>query len=355
MAAPISLASICDSLVKAVRADLSLEFQARISPVIGSPQQIDAIDPRNDHYLNFFFYQFEPFEFDSDNLPGEPLLLRTRCLITPFAIQESEEAGAGFNDLKLIGEVIRIFHETPVRMLTVMDANEKPVDYHVQTIFHALGTEQINHLWTTQGGEVAYHPSVAYELALTPVLPRRPDPGSPLVGEVGFDVHAHTDSVPGHSGIFQLPRVAARSVATQREDWVPAVCWVHAGVCAESLRFPLGSAELAGFAPVVWVAGAPGTEVRFVWEVWRSIGGWTEVAATQTDVVRSSRIDPDDIDADTLSILDVPEIDGEPLWAHAGQVVLHASRTYVRASDQATLQVRSNPVLLSVFEMGSPP
>ncbi|MCB1741845.1 MAG: DUF4255 domain-containing protein, partial [Gammaproteobacteria bacterium] len=280
MAAPISLASICDALVKAVRADLDLTFDARVTATIGNPEQVDAIDPRTDHYLNFFFYQFEPYAFDSDTLPGEPLLLRTRCLITPFAIQESEEAGAGYNDLKLLGEVMRIFHQTPVRSFTVLDSEEQPIDYQVQTVFHALGPEQINNLWTTQGGSVAYHPSVAYELALTPVLPSEKSVDSPLVGAVGFDVRGRMDRRVAHSGVFHTPLVTARRVDTGTEDWAPAICLVHDGQCLESLSLPLGSAELAAFAPVVWVAGEPGSTVRLVWEAWRSTVGWFTLDTT---------------------------------------------------------------------------
>ena len=62
MATPTSLASICDQLVQAVRADVDLDFDARVLAVIGNPVQVDVIDPRNDHFLNFFFTSFISIE-----------------------------------------------------------------------------------------------------------------------------------------------------------------------------------------------------------------------------------------------------------------------------------------------------
>jgi hypothetical protein len=37
---------------------------------------------------------------------------------------------------------------------------------------------------------------------------------------------------------------------------------------------------------------------------------------------------------------------------HAGQAVLYAERNYVRGNDGASLTVRSNPVLINLYQAG---
>src|SRR5262245_66647364 len=49
----------------------------------------------------------------SHELPNQTLWIRVYCIITAFSVDE-DRISAGESDLRLIGEVLRLFHETPV-------------------------------------------------------------------------------------------------------------------------------------------------------------------------------------------------------------------------------------------------
>ena len=65
----------------------------------------------------------EPTGFTFGLDPGESWLLRLHCLITPFGAAESP-VSSGENDLRLLGEVLRVFHEKPV--LPALDLGGAP-------------------------------------------------------------------------------------------------------------------------------------------------------------------------------------------------------------------------------------
>lgn len=357
MAVPITLAAVLQQLVNEVRMDLSPGFTVGLTATIGNPREVDTIENRSAHYLNFFFFNLTPFEFAPDGQPTQPLLMRVHCLVTPFALKEGDDASAGYNDLVLLGEAVRVFHETPVRTISAVDYEGVAHDYHIQAVTYDLAPERLNQIWTTLGGELVYHTSVAYEISLVPVLPGRSYVDSPLAGAVGVDVHAdmNAKTAPA-SGVVATPVVTASDIDTNVEGWSPVVCFVHGGACVTSLSFALGSAELAGFARSVWVAGKPGTEVSFRWDVWEDGSGWRSVDPNHRETIADAKIDPERIGTATLVTVDPPRgTVGEDLLARPGQAVLYAVRTYLRGSDQARIEVRSNPLLLSIYDVGSPP
>ena len=357
MSVPTSLASILQGLVDAVRMDLSPGFTVSVSTTIGNPNQVDAIDTRSTHYLNFFFYDLAPSSFDPGMMPSQPLLLRTHCLVTPFALKENDETSVGHNDLVLLGDAIRVFHETPVRQFGVLDHAGVEQTYQIQAHFHPLTPEQMNQIWTILGSDVVYHTSVAYEISLAPVLLSKAHVGSPLTGAIGLDVHGEMEGATAPpSGMVHTPVVTPNIVDTRSESWVPAICFVHQNICVQSLSFALGSAELMDFNRQVWVAGKPGTEVCFFWEVWESGVGWNEIDSGQCVPITQSMIDPEAVeDAQLISLISPVDDAGEPILERAGQAVLYAQRTYLRGSDQTQIKVRSNPLLISIFGTGSPP
>ena len=51
----------------------------------------------------------------------------------------------------------------------------------------------------------------------------------------------------------------------------------------------------------------------------------------------------------------VPEAGGESVLARAGQALVYATRSYLRGTDGAELEVRSNPLLVTVYGEESPP
>jgi hypothetical protein len=133
-------------------------------------------------------------------------------------------------------------------------------------------------------------------------------------------------------------------VDTSAEDWAPHVCFVHDGSCLTALSFALGSQELVDFEAGVAVLGEPGAPVTLRWDQWTRGTGWV-TASTGIDTAASARaLDPDDVTG--ISTVPAPL----PFDTHAGQAMLYAVRSYVRASDGAPLSVRSNPVLVTLYE-----
>ena len=108
-----SLSTICASITDFVRTGIGAAVNS-INVSIGAPAIIAGDDSQ--HRLNLFFYRFEPSGFDSDVHPNDPWRIRLFCLITAFGIDE-DIINAGENDLRLIGEVMRIFQ--PRRTSTV--------------------------------------------------------------------------------------------------------------------------------------------------------------------------------------------------------------------------------------------
>jgi hypothetical protein len=338
MALPVSsLSQVCRSIADFVSNRLEAA-QNNILVRIGSPASAAPAQGDNEHRVNLFFYRVEPNGFGPAAAPDETWLLRLSCLVTSFGVDE-DQISAGENDLRLLGGVLSAFHERPV--LDPVAINGTTV--RAQVVFQPLGMEDINHLWATQG-DVPYRPSVAYEMALVPILPRNPRLGGPLVGAVGFEVRS--DEAGRHEpfgGQAMPPPVVAREVNTRLEDWAPSLCFVAGGACVESVSFGLGSPALAAFDPRVWVAGLNGAAVRLRWEIWDGQDGWRPGGAIVDTVATGPRFDPDQAAGAATDLVALPFDD------HAGQAVLYAERTFHRAADGVQITVRSNPLLVNLF------
>lgn len=163
--APSPLSQVCKGVRNYLDAQINGAGRSKVNVVVAAPADTASAGAADsEHRLNLFFNRFEPSGIFPDTLPGETGWVRAYCLVTPFAVDE-DSIGAGENDLRLIGEVLRIFHEKPVLLLRV-----DGVDYQLQVIFQPLALEQLNQLWSTQG-EAVYRPSLLYEVTLAPVLP----------------------------------------------------------------------------------------------------------------------------------------------------------------------------------------
>jgi hypothetical protein len=177
-----SLSRVCRSVADFLGTEVEASAHS-VRVLIGSPAEA-AKDAETEHRINLFFYLVEPngFVFGAD--PGETWLLRLHCLITAFGAAESP-VSSGENDLRLLGEVLRVFHEKPV--LPALDLDGDIV--RMQVLFEPLTLDRINHLWATQG-DVTYRPSVGYEMSLLPVYPRTPAVAAAAVSQIDVSVDA---------------------------------------------------------------------------------------------------------------------------------------------------------------------
>lgn len=337
------LSQVCKGIRNYLDAEINAGDFSQVYFFIDTPSAANTNKQDAKHYLNLFFFRFEPSGLFPDSLPGETGWLRTFCLITPFSHDE-DNISTGENELRLIGEVIRIFHDKPVFLLSVDDQ-----DYHLQVIFQPLALDQLNQLWSTQGDTV-YRPSVLFEISLAPVVPAVKSIPAPLAGSLGLDVQAtlqgRENAVTEHS-----PEVPVMTPTIQLADWTPAISFVHDGRCAFSFSLALNSeallgngVDLAAFAPKVWLAGKAGETVSLRWETWDNAHGWQKMEPATEVIIVSERLDPEAVATAPLTALALPFND------QVGQMLLYAEREYARPGDNVRVTVRSNPLLISLYQ-----
>lgn len=330
------LSQVCKGIRVYLDGEINAPARSKVTVLLATPADAaSASAGDSEHRLNLFFHRFEPSGLYPDSLPGEVGWVRCFCLVTPFCA-EDDSIGAGENDLRLIGEVMRIFHEAPVLLLSV-----EGEDYQLQVIFQPLGLDQLNQLWSTQGDTI-YRPSVLYEVSLAPVIPANAAVAAPLAGALGLSVQS-TLGPQELTAAGRSPEVPTMTPATARADWAPAVAFVRGGACAFSFSFALGSGALAAFTPHVWLAGKVGEAVRLRWETWDATAGWQTVEPPTAAVITDTRIDPDAAAGAATVALALPFTD------HVGQMLLYAERDYPRAADGTVLTVRSNPLMVSLY------
>jgi len=331
------LSRVCRSVADFVSDGLDAADQS-IQVTLGSPGS--APPPQNGdnhHRVNLFFYRVDPFGFGTDGSPGDVAWIRLHCLVTAFGVLE-DKISVGENDLRLLGEVIRLFHESPV--LAPLDLGGETI--RLQVVFQPLGTDEINHLWSTQG-DVAYRTSVAYEMAVMPIIPQEPAVGSPLAGAVGTEVRGRMRAGLPFGGSTFVPAARPVTIEASVESWAPHIAFLYQSVFAYSLAFALGSQELAAFAAKVLIVGEPAAAVTLHWDRWTSTAGWTAVPPGTAATATARSLDPANTQVQTTAI-------ALPSYDAPGQAVLYAVRDYTRASDGTALSVRSNPLLVTLYE-----
>lgn len=330
-----SLSRACRSIADFIQSSFTASghpIQARL----GTPAAAQPANTDTEHRLNLFFHRFEPMGLGSHELPNQTFWIRIYCIITAFAVDE-DRISAGESDLRLIGEVLRLFHETPV--LAPIDVGGEVMQ--AQMVLQPLGLDQIQQLWQTQS-EVAYRPSLAYEVALVPIVPKVPAIGGPLVGAIGAQVRARLTREPS-TVTPHPPTLRPRAIDTDTLDWAPQIAFVTSSGLTESLSVALGSPELAALQLSVVIAGAVGAPVILSWEIWDPVAGWRPGGTDQPATVGVTRLPDDGATGVTVEL---------PSTTTAGQAVLYAARAVTRR-DGGQITVRSNPLLVTLFE-GAP-
>jgi hypothetical protein len=327
-----SLSRACRSIANFIQSS----FSAASHPIqvrIGTPAAAQPATTDTEHRLNLFFHRFEPNGFGSHELPHEVWWIRVHCVITAFAVDE-DRISAGETDLRLIGEVLRLFHENPV--MTPVDVGGETMQ--AQMVLQPLGLDQIFQLWQTQG-DVPYRPSLAYEIALVPIVPSTPAVDAPLVGAIGAEVRGSLTTGPATMTPRPAP-IERQHIDTRALDWAPQIAFVSPTGLIQSLSLRLGSPELRALQLSVCIAGEVGAAVTLTWEVWDSASGWRPGGTDQAATVGFALL-PDDSAATGVPAQ-------LPSTTTAGQAVLYARRQVTHVNG-AAITVRSNPLLVTLF------
>ena len=313
---------------------------------IGHPKEgvEDAEDKTGKQFLNLFFYRIEHGAYPADATVADPFYVRLHCLITALGNKEtsgSTTVSAGENDLRLIGAVMALMHQQP--HVHINDDNGDEVA-QLQVINHPLTLDDLNNIWSTQG-DVPYHLSVGYEIALAPLPLSRPQETSPRVASIGAEVEQALDYAPlpddGFVVTQQRSRVESFAVNGDRPDWVPHIAFVLADGSVHGTQTFHNSAIPAQLGVIA--AGKVGSTVSVDWEMWDKENGWQAVTpsageslSVQTEVVNPASPDMSMVQNITL-----------PISAN-GQALLYAHRSWTRA-DGSNVTLRSNPLLVTVY------
>jgi len=350
MASPSSLSVAARTLRTHLATTVSLP-ESQI--LIGHPSSAakDVETETNKQFLNLFFYRVEHGAYPADGTVDDPFYVRFYCLITALGTKETINGGtisAGENDLRLVGGVMQGLHENPIFLLQGEGAQDVA---QMQVLLHVLSLDDLNHIWSTQG-DTPYRLSVGYELALLPLPLARAVARGARVGAIGVEVQtgARRPPLPPLGADAGTPQVPAVYVDSSRPDWTPHICWLAAG---DTLQYSIAFA--AGAMPAnlqVIPLGATGSAVDLGWEIWNPAlpePKWTEAAAAPPALtVEIDRLDPAQT---TPSFFGLAHNVTFPLSGR-GQAVLYAKRDYTRP-DGAVVALRSNPLLVSVYEPGA--
>ncbi len=334
---------------------------------IGHPKDTFEVMDKSKNNLNLFFYNVQYDGYPSDGLSEDPFYVRLYCLITPVGMKTAN-LSPGENDLRLVGEVMRVLHEQPMILVNDGDKNEIA---QLQIVPHPLNLDNLNHIWSTQG-DTAYRLSVAYEMALAPIPRAEAVDRSSLVGDPGMVCWGAMTHPPGKEkdGLISLkPMVEYLETDTDREDWMPHICFIEKiNASHKELHYVFRVEGGLNKEMDVLIAGRNNGKVKFVWNVWRrkadnSIVAWKEDIPDSALPVEKgiknnlgpsnpffpNRIDPGNIDSRRIVKVKLPD-DIKESDTKTWQAMLYAIHEWnheepADSGDFVTSFIKSNSVL----------
>ena len=249
--------------------------------------------------LNVFFYRVSPSGFHAEAGFQDPLFIRAHVLLTCFpAGQGAPENDA---DLRVLGNAMAFLHSAPTIPVVLPGAapggagpddfrTRTPVPYRVHAVLQALTMEEVNHIWTTQGTEIAYRLSVGYELALIPVEPLSQRPVVAPLRAAILDVSPSPVPVLDADGaVAYSPSPIGIPLATAAGP--PPVNWLPLHLFALATGNSNARTVAAGTAAVDVALVGPLGERAALTVQWTRNGGAVQVQAAQGFTVAAQQLD----------------------------------------------------------------
>jgi hypothetical protein len=303
MVVPVSSLSVA---IQGIADYLDSELGEDVAVSVDSPLAAsEAAKSATKHLLNLFFYRIAPSGFHADTGSDEPFYIRLHALLTPFRGAQQQQADDA--DLRILGHTIRVLQSQPVLPPILPGPSEGGNDdfrnqpgntaYRLQAILQSPSMEELNHIWTTQGAELAYRLSAAYEFALVPIEPlvRRTPPVPTRTAILDVTPQLEGARRPGFIELTQATtEIPIGGESPENPDpptnWLPVVLAIDDGALATRRDIAAGIASIE-----VALAGLAGERVAL--EV-----TWTRAAAPAT-----AESQPPQVFTVRTHIVDAPE------------------------------------------------
>ena len=293
---PVSSLSVA---VQGISDYLDGQFGENVIITTHTPQQAsEKVKGGDKHYLNLFFYRVMPSGFHAAAAFDEPCFIRVNALLTPFLTEQG--AVAADADLRILGHAIRVLHSHPV-IPTVLPGisadpkdfrSEQHLDYRLQAVLQAPSMEELNHIWTTQGGELAYRLSAVYEFALIPIEPfeHAVEAGPVTTSIIDVEPNIEARDVSGFieygddANAIPLGGIGVNNPPAET-SWLPVALFAEGGVLSNTETVANNTPDID-----VALAGPPGERVAF--EVsWVRANASTDIQAPEVFTIAGPRID----------------------------------------------------------------
>ena len=281
MAAPESSLSIA---VKGFADFLSGHMPSGVSVSVDTPQgAAEAVKGAADTtFLNVFVYRLAPSGVHPGQTAGQPLFVRASALLSVFS--SNSDPDVKDSELRVLGHAMSVLGSHPVLPDALPPGDtlsEAATRYRLEAVLQAPSMEELNHIWTTQGGELAYRLSAAYELALIPLEPLAYDPPPGRVAAAVLDIDAAAVGGPFAPEPIGVPPVGAAP------DWLPVIMFRRDGALLSRVEIPPG----AGSVDVALI-GPPGRQAALSVD-WTRAGAGAESQEPQIFPVTATRLDAD--------------------------------------------------------------
>lgn len=317
MPVPVSSLSVA---VQGIADFLDSQFGEEVNITVAHPQRASEIAKgagATAHCLNLFAYRVAHSGFHADAGSDQTQFLRVHILLTPFPADLDNAADDA--DIRILGHAIRVLQSHPVLPITAQPLPGNAItdpptrkDYRLEAIMLAPTMEEINHIWTTQGGDLAYRLSAAYEFALIPIEPLslrvEAMPPDTLIIDArigGADMASGFIQASAASHAFPL-----NGESPAATDWVPVQMLVSGDTLTNALDIAATATEV-----MIAIAGLPGEsaalEVR-----WRLANDSESAQTAQLIPIVSAVLDAPDART-TLSLSVPPTAVGATVRAQA--------------------------------------
>lgn len=273
--APTSLSLAVQGIADVLDAHFNGDVQISIDTPLRAQENAKGGDRP---YLNLFIYRMAPSGFHSDLGPEEPAFIRLYGLLTPCMTNQNGETGD--EELRILGHALRVLHSEPILPLAALPpahgggnpdfrtelGEPRLTRYRLQSLMQAPSMEELNHIWTTQGGDLCYRLSAAYEFALVPIEPLTlREPAGPVrSGVIDLTPSVALDRDPMEPGESLL----GFALAGEDRDTPPPEVWQPILLFAEKDTFTTTRAQAANSATTpIALVGAPGAALALdmVW------------------------------------------------------------------------------------------